>query len=154
MRQLNENERRQLEVRRQRFEQFLAERLPVLTDFMARLELSDPQLVLVAADRYVSAVDAWLTWQVIEGDDRVWLLTRVGYLVGECLVQKFGGCWLINEVPDSAFFGRYVVGQFPGAANPDATVDPFALAASLVDQPPGRSLCKALEEVEHDIQSV
>jgi hypothetical protein len=147
-----EDERNIISRRRDGFEQFIAERMPVLSDFMASLELSEPGLVLVDAESFLAPLDQWLANQTINVDDRDWLLTRIGYYVGEYLVQQLAGCWLLCEAPDSPLFGRYVVGQFGKVVNPRAMADPFAAAATLVDQPIGRSLAAMMEQVVREIQ--
>lgn len=151
MREQTSEERELLDRRRIGFDVFLNERMPVLTDFMRLVELPDPALVLVQADQYLPAINQWLKTQAIEPADRTWILTRIGYFIGEYLVQRLGGCWFLNEVSDSRYFGRYVVGQFVRASNPNAMVDPFTVADICVTEPPGRSLLSLLESVERDI---
>jgi hypothetical protein len=152
MRELTDDERNLIATRRVGFEQFIAERMPILSDFMANLELTEPKLVLVDAKSYLATLDQWLANQIIAADDRDWLLARIGYYVGEYLVQQLAGCWLLCEAPDSPLFGRYVVGQFGKVNNPRAIADPFTAAAALVDQPAGRSLTSMIEQVVREIQ--
>jgi hypothetical protein len=89
---LTEDERNLIARRRDGFEQFLAERMPALSEFMASLELPEPELVLVDAESFLAPLDQWLAIQTIEADDRDWLLKRIGYYVGEYLVQQLAGC--------------------------------------------------------------
>jgi len=133
--------------RRAGFDKWLAERMAVLRDFAAALELPDPPLILADPERYLPAIDAWLEDQVVESDDWAWAVSRVGYFAGEVLVQRFAGCWLVCDAPNSRFFGRYVVGQFRLASNPAAIADPIEVAAACLSQPPGRSLGRMLEAV-------
>lgn len=151
MRGLTLEEKEILDRRRSGFEAFLDERMPVLLDFMQRLELPDPAMVLAEADHFLPALDAWLKNQVIEPADRNWILTRVGYFVGEFLVQRLRGHWFLNDVPDSRYFGHYVVGRFARPVHPNAMVDPFAVAFAYVSEPPGRSLSRLLTDVEKEI---
>ena len=148
IRKLTSQEAFMLEKRNAGLEAFLIERMPVLTDFMERLNVGDPALVLVEAERYLPSLDKWLKDQCIDSSDRVWLLTRLGYFIGEYLVQRLGGCWLLNDVPDSKTFGRYVVGRFVKVSNGNAMVDPFAVADECIGNPPGRSLISLLSSVE------
>ncbi len=150
IRRLTPDENEMLCVRRDNLEKFLEERMPVLADFMERLGLTNPALVLVEAESYLPALDTWLKEQVISPDDRIWLLTRVGYFIGEFLVQRLGGYWFLNEAPDSRYFGHYVVGCFSRAPNSHALVDPFAIADICVAEPPGRSLADLLARVESE----
>jgi hypothetical protein len=151
MRELTPHERATIARRKERFDLFLEERMPLLTDFMQRLELPKPAFVLVEADKYLLALDQWLKDQIINPPDNVWLLTRLGYFVGEYLVQQFSGCWFLNEIADSRYFARYVVGQFARALNPNAMVDPFAVSEACIAEPPGRSLSRLLLSVEEEI---
>jgi hypothetical protein len=152
MDRLSEDKRTLLAKRRDGFEQFIAERMPVLSEFMASLELPEPEFVLVDAESFLAPLDQWLAKQTIDKVDRDWLLTRVGYYVGEYLVQQLAGCWLLCEAPDSPLFGHYVVGQFGKVDNPRALADPFEAATVLVDQPRGRSLTAVIEQVVREIQ--
>src|SRR5258708_6538850 len=108
MRALTEEERAELDRRLATFEKFLEERMPVLTTFMEQLELPNPAMVLVEADRFLPPLDEWMRDQVITNSDRTWILTRIGYFIGEYLVQKFSGCWFVNDIADSRYFARYV----------------------------------------------
>jgi hypothetical protein len=153
MREPTDEERALLEHRRHRFEGFLEERMPVLKDFMERLQLPNPAMVLLEADRYLPPLDQWMKTQDVPAEDRVWIITRIGYFVGEWLVQRFGGYWFLNDIPDSRYFGRYVVGRFSRIKlqNPDTMVDPFQVAADYISEPPGRSLSKILGVVEEQL---
>lgn len=133
--------------RRAEFDQWLAERMPVLRDFAAALELPDPPLIITDPERYLPPVEAWLREQVIGPDDWSWAVSRIGYFAGEVLVQRFSGCWLVCDAPSSRYFGRYVVGQFRRVPNPAAIADPIEIAAVCLSQPPGRSLAGILESV-------
>jgi hypothetical protein len=138
LRDLNSDEKALIENRRLRFDLFLAERMPVLTDFMLRLELPNPAMVLVEADKYLAALDEWLRDQHVDPNEKTWLVTRLGYFIGEYLVQRLDGCWNLNEIPDSRYFGRFVVGSFSHASNQNAMIDPFVVADACIAEPPGR----------------
>jgi hypothetical protein len=152
MRDLTSAEKELIDRRRAKLDKFLDERMPVLADFVERLELPDPPMVLVESEKYLPALDQWLRDQVIEASDRGWVLTRLGYFAGEYLVQRLGGCWFLNDGPDTKYFARYVVGRFSGAANRNAMVDPFEIAAEVVDAPPGRSFMRLLRSVEDAVR--
>jgi hypothetical protein len=151
MRQLTPDEREFLEGRLSGFDVFLEERMPVLAEFMGMLGLPDPALVLVHAEKYLPALDQWLQRQSISDEDRTWLLTRVGYYVGEYFVQTLNGHWLVNENPETRTFARYVVGRFSKISNSNAMLDPFEVTADLLAEPPGRSLIQILTEIEQAI---
>jgi len=152
MRTLTLEERQELSRRREGFEAFLAERMPVLADFMQSLELPDPALVLVDATAFLAPLENWMKAQVVQTEDRVWILTRLGYFIGEYLIQRRGGCWFLNELPDSKYFGRYVVGRFAHARNSSAMVDPFVVANAYLADRPNVTLSGVLDEVEEEIE--
>ena len=152
MRKLTESERAEVDHRRIGFDQFLEERMPVLVDFMERLELPNAPMVLKEAERFLPALDQWMKDQVITPDDRVWIQTRIVYFIGEYLVQQLGGCWFLNEVPNSRFFSRYVVGRFTRVNNPNAMTDPYHISDVYLSEPPGRSLSEILAEVEKELR--
>jgi hypothetical protein len=154
MRTLTIEEERELAGRREKFKAFLAERLPVLTEFMQFLQLRDASLVLVTAEKFLSPLEHWMKAQVVQTEDRVWILTRLGYFIGEYLVQRHGGCWFLNELPHSRYFGRYVVGRFCNAQNENAMVDPFVVADAYLAERPGVTLSGLLAEVEDEILGV
>ena len=153
MRQQTSDERELLDNRTRNFDAFLEERMPVLTEFMSVLALPEPALVLVDAERYLPPLDTWLLRQTISDEHRVWLLTRVGYFVGEYFVQMLSGYWLVNEYPETRTFARYVVGGFSKISNCKAMLDPFEVADACLSEPPGRSLIKVLAEVERELKS-
>ena len=151
MRQLTEAEQMEIDRRNSHFDRFLDERMPVLKDFMERLELPNPAMVLVEAELYLPSVDQWMKDQVVTSNDRAWILTRIGYFIGELLVQRFSGCWFVNDTPDSRFFGRYVVGKFCSPNSRNAMVDPFHVADAYLSHPPARSLTDIIRQVEAEL---
>lgn len=150
---MTHEERQLLEKRRVSFRAFSAERAPVLSDFAERLELPTPARISTEPTLFLNRVDAFMREQEIDEDDRLWILTRMGYYIGELLIEKLGGGWFVNEDPDSRYFLHYVVGRFPGASNQGAMVAPFEVAAYLVAQPPGRSLIDLVLEVEASVRA-
>ena len=138
--------------RRAGLEVFVQESMPVLIDFMERLELPYPDMVLKEAEKYAAPLDAWMRDQVIEPGNRIWILTRIGYFIGELLNQRLGGCWFLDEDAGSPYFLQYVVGQFTRLNNPNARIAPFALADYYVAQPPGRDLLSVIRETEERLR--
>src|SRR5262249_34954177 len=140
MRDFTEEEKATRDRRVAAFERFFEESVPVLVDFAERLELPEPHLVVRDASRYLGPIDEWMKPQLIDPEDRVWILTRIGHFIGELLTQRFGGHWYLDEDPESPYFLHYVVGRFSRLSNPDQKVSPFAIAGYYVSQPAGRSL--------------
>ena len=151
MRKLTETEQAECGRRKMRFDAFLEERMPVLVDFMERLELPNAPMVLVEASAFLPAVSQYLENQQIGPEDRAWILTRIAYFVGEWFVQKHGGCWYLNETPDTRYFLRYVVGKFTRVPNKNAMLDPFSIAETFVDSLCPSSLATLLADVESEL---
>jgi hypothetical protein len=152
MRELTTDQRALFERRRSQLDAFFEESRPVLVDFMTRLELPEPHLVLKDAVRYLPAVDQWMSAQVVTPEDQNWIGTRIGYFIGEVLNQHLGGHWFVEDDPQSPNFGQYVVGRFTQVPNPSATASPFALAMYYVSQTPSRSLSDLIARVEKELR--
>jgi len=144
------NEHLTLDRRRREFAVFLEEMEPVLSDFAGRLGLPNPNTATTEPEKFLEPVDAFMKEQIISDEDRIWILARVAYLIGQVLNQRLEGTWLLNENPNSLFFLRYVVGRFKRVRNPQATVDPFDVSTAFLSQPPGRSLAGIISEVEQE----
>lgn len=153
MRKLSIEERELIDRRRARLDKFIYERMPVLTEFIGLLGLPEPPRVLLEAEKYLPEIDLWIKTEKISDQVREWVILRVGYYIGEYLIQRHGGYWFLNEQPDTRTFGRYVVGGFTRDAKPGAAVEPFDVAADYVDQPPGRSLTAMLNMVEEEMRT-
>jgi hypothetical protein len=67
------------------------------------------------------------------------VLLRVALLIGEVLVQRLGGRWMLDEEPGSPHFASYVVGSFEGIRNRNAAVGPFVIARDYVVGVRGRA---------------
>lgn len=119
--------------RKAKFDGFLEERMPVLVDFVRALGFQEPHRVLNEPQLFIAGVGSWVEAQKIGGEDRAWLASRIGYLIGEYLVTQLGGHWLVCERTDSRYFGRYVVGGFSRVRNPEAVVDPMEAGMAVAD---------------------
>jgi hypothetical protein len=148
-RALTDDEQTLLARRRSNFHAFADERLEVLHDFAQRLELANPAAIVVDPLAFLPAISGWVRQQVADTeDDFIWLVTRLGYVIGECLIQRFGGGhWFVNDIPGSLYFAHYVVGRFPAPVNPDAMVSPTEAAAYLARLPAGRDLASFVSEI-------
>lgn len=143
-----------LERRKAGFDHFYSELMPVLVEFVDSLGIHPAHEVLNHAAQYVPHVQSALAQMVVaDDDDRHWLLTRMVYFIGEYFVQQFGGCWYVSDIPDSRYFGRYVVGQFRTATTPGGMVEPFELAVRYIDSPLPRQLEPLLASISADLLS-
>ena len=129
--------------------EFLDELGPVLDDFIERLGIKSEHDLRLHVGKYAAALGQRLeNMAVSDEDDRTWLAARMIYFVGEYFVQKYGGHWFVYDIPGNPMFGRYVVGQFAHAANPDMVVDLIQFALNYVDAPPPRNLVKKLADID------
>lgn len=142
-----------IEKRKGEFEDFYKGLIPSLVEFVDRLGVKPAHEVLNQAMQFAPHLNAALRdLQVSDEQDRIWLLTRVAYFVGEYFAQKHGGCWYVNDIEGSRYFGRYVVGRFPSFQKPTLMLDPFELAQAYVDTPPPRNLEDLLAEVDSELR--
>lgn len=154
VRPLTREEQQQLERARDRLPQIQAEFWPMLSDLFGKLGLNPPPRDVRAATWYLPAFEQWISAQTISPNDAPWITARVAGFLGELLVERWQGTWYVNDLPDTHFFARIVVGRFPGIANPHAMVDPYSAALSFVSSPPGRSLTRILSEIERDLKQL
>ena len=141
-----------LRRRRENLPAFVAECGPVLADLVERIGWPDPDTIQHNPDRFLAVLDRWLRDVTVEPEDRVWLAARVTYYVGALLIQRCGGCWLVEEDPASPYFAHYVVGRLDRGASGLIGTSPFLIADRFLSEPPGRSLVALMQEVEHDLR--
>jgi len=81
------------------------------------------------------------------------VLKRNTYLIGETFAQRYGGTWYVEEDQKSRYFARYIVGQFH-KLNPSAVMfDPFDVAVQYINDPPGRSLFKYINQIDWELRN-
>ena len=110
------------------FETFRSERLPVLHEFCKALGLDQPHEVVNEPQKFLPLLDRGFQDAVISEENRVWLVTRIGYYIGEYLISLLGGYWLVDKNPLSPSFARYVVGDFSSEGANAEIIDPFEIA--------------------------
>lgn len=135
-----------LERRREGFDTFYNELMPCLVDFVGKMGVQPAHMVLKQAAAYAPILEAALqNMAVADDEDHDWLAARMGYFIGEYFVQQFAGCWTVNDIPESKYFARYVVGRFEGAKNLAMSIDPFEIAIHYVEAPMPRQLQSLLD---------
>lgn len=127
------------------FDAFRSERLPVLHEFCKSLGFAEPHEVLIHPEKFLPLLDSGFRHSVISDENRVWFITRIGYFIGEYLIGRYEGCWLVDKEPDSSTFARYVVGDFSFGDEIDPVIDPFEIAQGYTDTPVPRELAQAIE---------
>jgi len=137
-----------LQTRKANFEKFYEEMIPVIVEFVGRLGIQPAHQVLNHAEEFVPYVARTLQDLEVSEEDRIWLLTRVGYFIGECIVQKYSGCWFVNDDSSSSSFAHYVVGKFQRVRSEQTIVDPFHFAKMYVNEPAPRHFDKIFAEVD------
>jgi hypothetical protein len=153
MRQLTANETELLEKRRRGFHAFVQEIGPVLADFAVRLGLQNPETISTNPGAFLEDIDAFMKAQTVADEDRIWITARLAYFIGQILIHRLGGEWMVNENPISKYFLHYVIGHVPGVRNPNATIDPLVVVSTFLAQPPGRSLVDIVSEVQHEVST-
>lgn len=141
-----------IQERRANLEQFSKESYPVLIDFAERLEHSDPSSILLDQEvmyLFVETVAEFMRAEPVDEETSVWISVRIGYLIGEYLIQKYEGHWGINLNETSPQYGHYVVFALsPKNKEKAYPVDPFEAANEFVNQAPDRDLISLIDEIE------
>lgn len=127
------------------FETFRAERLPVLHEFCKALGFDQPHEVLNEPQKFLPLLDRGFQHAVISEENRVWLVTRIGYYIGEYLISLLGGYWLVDKNPRSPSFSRYVVGDFSCEGANAEIIDPFDIAQRYATTSTPRFLRQSIE---------
>jgi hypothetical protein len=149
---MNESQERLLDERKKEFANFYKALMPTLVDFVERLGVTPAHAVLNQADQYVTYLESALRdMEITDDDDRLWLLNRMAYFIGEYFAQLLDGCWYVYEVVDSPFFARYVVGKFEKISDPGMMIDPYEIAHSFIESPIPRELSPLLSQVLSDL---
>jgi hypothetical protein len=139
---LTREQQETLSRRRGAFDSYFAESMPALANFLSDIGAANPTLVVNDPAAYIAVLDQWLRTAGFvvppTEQERIWLISRLGYFIGYVLTQRHGGCWFVDDQPESRWFARYVVGQFHDS--PNVRVDPNHVAAEFVDHRSHRSL--------------
>jgi hypothetical protein len=146
-----------IEKRKREFDAFYDELMPCLVDFVGRMGITPAHEVLRHAPMFAPNLSLALkNLVVVDEGDRVWLLTRLGYFIGEYFAQKYSGAWYVNENPSSKYLGRYVVGKFAIPSQRELNIDPFVMAEDYVATLTPRTLAleNILLEVEKELSRI
>lgn len=140
--------------RKSEFDAFYNELMPCLVDFVGRMGVTPAHEVLRHAPIFVPNLSLALKDLAIADEgDRTWLLTRLGYFIGEYFAQKYSGAWYVNENPTSKYLGRYVIGKFAMPTRGELNIDPFVMAEAYVAILTPRTLAleNILSEAEQEL---
>ncbi|MEM9492663.1 MAG: hypothetical protein AAGC55_26180 [Myxococcota bacterium] len=136
-----------LNALRAQFDDFVDTNQRLLRELFEQIGATDIENLHRQPSAYVDTLDRWLGEQdlaAMDDDDRVWLAGRVGSLVGDVLIERFAGRWMVCDRAESPNFLRYVVGDFKsgpgssggaltGASTAMLTIDPFDRVRGLAD---------------------
>jgi hypothetical protein len=145
---LSSEERSMIEERTRAFPGVMEEMpgdLAELADFLA---VANYRLTRDGLEALAQALGALLSngdVSSIDEEQRIWLHTRMMYLIGELLNERHGGHWFLESDPDSDFYGRYVVGGF--RHDPDRLVDPAEAANEVLNDEPRRDLLGEIDRL-------
>jgi hypothetical protein len=138
--------------RKEGLEQFVQESYPVIIDFAERLEHPDPSTLLldnVQMSYFLETVHLFMKEEEIDDETRLWVSVRLGYLLGEYLIQKYQGFWGVNDSTESLQYGHYVVfAVSPSNSKKIYPIDTFETANHFVLQEAPRSLVQLIDEIE------
>lgn len=137
-----------LDHRKAGFPRFLEDAGPSLDDFLIRVGLPSASTSGFDYRKCADALGEWLRNQNIPQDNRAWITSSMGYFLGAYFINQHQGRWLVDEIPNSRFYGRYVIGDFPRANHLSSMVDPIQMAADYVSAPAGRDLMSLIRTVE------
>ncbi len=134
------------------FDAFYEALIPTLVEFAGLMGVQPAHEVLTNANAFIPSLEKSLRDMAVSvQEDRAWLLLRVGQFIGEAFVQKYSGCWYVNDIEGSRYFARYVVGRFTGLGTVVPMLDPFEVAQAFVDTPGLRNLQSLLDEVDAEL---
>ena len=86
---MSSEEMKVLEKRKAAFEEFHKELIPVLVDFVGKMGINPAHEVLEHAPQFASYLgQALQNMGVANEEDRAWLVTRMGYFVGEYFLHR------------------------------------------------------------------
>lgn len=87
-----------LDRRKRDFPVFYEQLIPSLVDFVSKMGINPAHEVLNNAPMFVPLLSTALrNLDVIDEEDKAWLLARLGYFIGEYFTQKYSGAWYPNE---------------------------------------------------------
>ena len=135
------------------FEDFMRERLDMLVEFAEDLSFDVPTSIVSDPEAALLILDPFLVGQTVGEEDFAWIVSRLAAFVGELLICRLGGFWLLYTQSASRFHVLFVVDVRVLGDQQDVLVDPFEVAATFVLQPPPRSLVDHLAGVMLEITS-
>ncbi len=120
-------------------EDLRAERSFSLFKFAESLGSHTPHAILNQPESLIPAVSKQIDPIAIPVDSRSALQVRLGYFIGELLIVRFHGQWMIDREVGSSTYSHQVVGNFVCLLT-EIKIDPFDLARHYLDAPPPRNL--------------
>lgn len=144
-----------LDKRKRDFPVFYEQLIPSLVDFIEMMGISPSHEVLKSAPMFVPLLSTALqNLECVDEQDKIWLLTRLGYFIGEYFTQKYSGAWYLNENPTSRYFARYVVGKFSVESERELNIDPFIIAEAYISTATPRDLESIMNEAEQELAAL
>lgn len=115
----------------------------------------DPPSILVDEPRLgLVELEELLCYEELEKlaeEDAVWTEWHVLAFVGEYLIHKFDGVWVVDDDPESSTFGRYLVAARSPADGKLTKIDVRDYVHSFLFSPPGRSFIRFIGNVEREV---
>ncbi len=145
---MSSEQRSIIEERIRAFPDVIAEMPGDLAELAEFLGVESYRFTRDGLEELVQALDAFLSngnLGAVDEDQRIWLHTRMMYLIGEVLNERHGGHWSLQSDPESDFYGHYVVGGF--RKDPDRLVDSAEAAHALLNEEPPRDLLGVIDRL-------
>ena len=130
----------------------IIDRYGMLVDFLDEAGISDTENIVTKAHLLLPDFDRWLlTHEPGEGETGD-LLLIIALFVGEVFCQRWTGCWLLIDKPESPHFASYVVGKFKNLAQKGTVINPFFIATEFLEERERGAYARGLEQVIADAE--
>lgn len=138
-----------IERRRAGFDEFVADAVPATEDFVRSVIQEDPESHLKDLETFLPVLAAVLRDEDLDDEAIRWLHVRIMYMLGQYLCQRFGAGWVLDEVPGSPLFARYVI-DIPVSETGSYRVDPSEMAYDILSADVPRDIYAVIHPVvEH-----
>jgi len=135
------------------FDIFHREMQHTLMDFLTQCGFDHANKVLTHAILFLPALDGLLREVEIHDDTaRDFFRFGVAAFIGEYLVQKYRGTWILTKAPSASAKGRYSVGRFAALDGNSAVLEPLEEAHAFLNAPPPRELAAFLAQMDEKIK--
>ncbi|MGJ8660286.1 MAG: hypothetical protein ACSHWV_10585 [Cellulophaga fucicola] len=145
-----------IEKRKSELDNFVKESFPVNIDFATKLGVDKPFEILIDFEKLKDFVfinvHNFIKHQTIDDEDRVWITTRIAYILGEYFSIKYSGYWAVNENNNSINYGEYSLFTKSPTTGCLIPINIFRKVMSFLDKKENRNLIQLIDEIEMKIK--